>query len=117
MLFTTQDSLAQQVAKPKAAPAAAAAAAAVPASNPAGSLHEALAKSTPKFRTLLDVIKLSPANVPKNVVGTIFAPTDAVRVVYSAPTLIVVTSHAALRQSQCKKPLMQVAQFYLLKIT
>jgi hypothetical protein len=72
-----QVSLAQQAPKPQAAPAAAVAAAS--ASNPAGSLHEALAKSTPKFRTLLDVIKLTPANVPKNAVGTFFAPNDAVR--------------------------------------
>ncbi|WIA13196.1 hypothetical protein OEZ85_006788 [Tetradesmus obliquus] len=73
----SQVTYAQQAAKPQAAPAGAAATAAVPASNPAGSLHEALAKSTPKFRGLFDVIKLSPATVPKNVVGTMFAPIDA----------------------------------------
>jgi hypothetical protein len=39
-----------------------------------------LAKSTPKFRSLLDVINLKASEVPKNVVGTIFAPNDAVSV-------------------------------------
>jgi hypothetical protein len=77
----SQVSHAQQTAKP-----AAAAAAAVPAagSNPAGSLHEALTKSTPKFRGLLDVIKLTPASVPKNVLGTFFAPNDAVSMAASS---------------------------------
>jgi hypothetical protein len=57
----------------------------VPASNPAGSPQAALAQSTPKFRTLLDIINLKAADVPKNVVGTIFAPSDAVSVRCLAP--------------------------------
>jgi hypothetical protein len=69
-----QVSLAQQPARSAAAPATATAAA------PASELAASLAKSTPRFSSLLGVINLKASDLPKNVVGTIFAPNDAVSV-------------------------------------
>jgi hypothetical protein len=50
------------------------------AADPAGSLHKLLAEEAPLFRSLLDVLGITPRDIKPSTVATLFAPTDKVRV-------------------------------------